>query len=248
MEKVVLITGGSLGIGNSLVKTFASNGYNIIFTYLTNKEKALNLKEEIENNYKVKVLTKKVDISNEDDIKEMIKNINNNFKKIDVLINNASHYKDNSYLDKSKEEFLKVLEVNVVGTFLITKYILNLMDKGIVINISSRDAYDTYNDLSMDYCASKAGINSLTKTFSLANTNNKFISIMLPFVNTESIKEMYEDYLKEELKRTNQKRLIEPSEVAESIYKLVNDKKLKTGDIKILDIDGSDKICIKNLE
>ena len=129
-----------------------------------------------------------------------------------------------------------------------SKVCVYMRDKGIVINISSRDAYDTYNDLSMDYCASKAGINSLTKTFSLANTNNKFISIMLPFVNTESIKEMYEDYLKEELKRTNQKRLIEPSEVAESIYKLVNDKKLKTGDIKILDIDGSDKICIKNLE
>ena len=237
MKKTVLVTGASKGIGKSTVLKFIKNGYNVVFTYLTDEENALKLEKELNENYDALVLAVKTDISNEEDVQKLLKIVKQKFNKIDVLINNASYVQDNNYIDKTKEEFLRVLEVNVVGTFLITKYITEIMENGIVINISSLDATKTYNELSMDYCASKAGINSLTQTFSLAIPNIKFISLMLPWVNTEKVKEMYEEYLNLELKRVGQKRLLEPEEVSEKIYSIVNDSIIKSGSILSMEVE-----------
>ena len=231
MKKTVLITGSAKGIGKACIEKFASEGYNVVINYLTSEKQAIELKNAVENLYGVKALCIKADISNEDEVKNMISKVINVFGKIDVLINNANYEQDNNYLEKTKEEFLRVLEVNVVGTFLVTKYASKYMNKGTVINISSLDAVETYRELSMDYCASKAGINSLTQTFSLALPNIKFISIMLPWVKTESVDEMYSEYLEEELKRVGQERLIEPEEVAEKICGLLDDISIKSGDI-----------------
>lgn len=231
MKKTVLVTGGAKGIGKATVLEFAKQGYNVVINYLTSEKEAFDLKNTVENLYGVSALCIKADISNEDEVKEMINKTISSFGKIDVLINNAAYARDNYYNEKSKEEFLRVLEVNVVGTFLVTKYASNYMNNGTVINISSLDAKDTYSEISMDYCASKAGVNSLSQTFSLAIPNIKFISLMLPWVRTESIEEMYDEYLEKELKRTGQKRLLEKEEVAKKIYDLVNDTSISTGDI-----------------
>lgn len=231
MKKSVLITGSAKGIGKACIEKFASEGYNVVINYLTSEKEALELKNTVENLYGVKALCIKADISNEYEVKNMIAEVINVFGNIDVLINNANYEQDNNYLEKTKEEFLRVLEVNVVGTFLVTKYASKYMNDGTVINISSLDATDTYRELSMDYCASKAGINSLTQTFSLALSNIKFISIMLPWVKTESVEEMFSEYLENELKKTGQKRLVETKEVAKKIYSLVEDTLIKSGDI-----------------
>ena len=151
------------------------------------------------------------------------------YKKIDIIVNNAALAIDNYLIDKTKEEFMKVLDTNVVAPFLITKIFRN--DVKTVINISSTDAVDTYNELSIDYCASKSALNSVTKTLSLAIPNITIVSLMLPWVNTEAIREMDPVYLESELKRTGQKRLIEPNEVAEKIYDLATKNSIKTGTI-----------------
>lgn len=231
MKKTVLITGSAKGIGKACIEKFASKGYNVVINYLTSEKQAIELKNAVENLYGVKALCIKADISNEDEVKNMISKVINVFGKIDVLINNANYEQDNHFLEKTKEEFLSVLEVNVVGTFLVTKYASKNMDNGTVINVSSLDATDTYRELSMDYCASKAGMNSLAQTFSLALPNIKFISIMLPWVKTESVEEMFEEYLENELKKAAQERLIETEEVAEKIYSLVDDRRVKSGDV-----------------
>lgn len=231
MSKTVLVTGSSKGIGKATILEFAKHGYNVVINYLNSKEAAKSLKNTVENLYGVKVLTIGTDISNEEQAEQMIKEVVNQFGKIDVLVNNAAHEQDNNYLEKTKEEFMKVLEVNVVGTFLVTKYFSKYSSEGIVINISSLDATETYNDLSMDYCASKAAVNSLTQTFSLACPNIKFISLMLPWVNTEDVQEMFPEYLESELKRVGQERLLEPSEVASKIYSFVDDDSIKSGSI-----------------
>lgn len=231
MKKTVLITGSAKGIGASTILKFAKEGYNVVINYLTSYDDALSLKNTVEKLYDVKALIIKADITNEDEVKNMIEEVHNKFGNIDVLVNNAAYECDDTYLDKTKEDFLRVLEVNVVGTFLVTKYASKYMNDGVVLNVSSRDSYDTYNELSMDYCASKAGVNSLTQTFSLAIKNIKFISLMLPWVNTEDIKEMFPEYLLSELKRTNQERLLEPVEVADKIYEVINDDTIKSGSI-----------------
>lgn len=237
MKKTVLITGSAKGIGRACIEKFASKGYNVAINYLTSRKEAFELKSTVETLYGVKALCIKADISNEDEVKNMVDEIINVFGRLDVLVNNANYQQDNNYIDKTKEEFLRVLEVNVVGTFLVTKYASKYMESGTVINISSLDATDTYNELSMDYCASKAGINSLTQTFSLALPSIKFISIMLPWVKTESVNEMFDEYLENELKRTGQKKLIEPEEVASKVYELTINNTIKSGSIVKINID-----------
>lgn len=231
MKKTALITGAAKGIGKETIIEFAKHGYNVVINYLTSNKEALELKNAVENLYSVQALFIKADISKEDEVKKMIDEIIKTFGRLDVLVNNANYQQDNHYTEKTKEEFLRVLEVNVVGTFLVTKYASKNMQSGTVINVSSLDATETYSELSMDYCASKAGVNSLAQTFSLALPNIKFISVMLPWVKTESVKEMFDEYLRSELKRTGQKKLIEPEEVAKKIYNLVEDNTIKSGNI-----------------
>lgn len=230
-RKVAVVTGSAKGIGKELIKKFASINYNVVIVYNTSKNEALELRNYIKNNYIVDVLVIKCDITKESDIKYMLNDILKKYSKIDVLINNAAYVCDNYIVDKSKEEFMKVLEVNVVGTFLVTKYFHPYLDNGIIINVSSTDAVDTYNRISMDYCASKAAINSLTKTFAQEFKNIRVIGVMPGWTNTESVKEMNPEYLIDELKRIGQERLYDPGEVAENIINVIEDINIESGSI-----------------
>lgn len=232
MEKTVLVTGSAKGIGSSLIRVYAKEGYNVVINYLNSEYLAKDLEKEIKEKYKVKVLCLKADITDENSIKEMLKTIIKEFSSIDILINNAALALDNSYLNKSKEEFMQVLETNVVGPFLMIKYASQYMKKNsVILNVSSTDAVDTYSELNIDYSASKAALNNLTKTYALILKDIKVLGVMLPWVNTESIEEMNQEYLKKELLRTNQKRLLESREVAQKIQKIIADEKNKSGSI-----------------
>ena len=231
MKKVALVTGSAKGIGKELIIEFAKNNYDVIITYNTSEKEALELQNYILDNYDVNCLSLKCDITNEIDIINMKNEIINIYDNIDVLINNAAYSCDNYIDQKTKDEFMKVLEVNVVGTFLVTKHLYRYI-KGTIVNISSTDAVDTYSDINIDYSASKAGINSLTKTFALTFPNIKVIGVMPNWTNTESIREMNQEYLQSELKRIEQDELEDPSIVAKNIIDLINDPNVKSGDIR----------------
>ena len=230
-KKVAVISGASKGIGKQLVIELSKIGYDIFFTYNTSKKEAILLRDNIQKKYNVNVYTQKCDNTNIDDILNLKKSILEKYDHIDLLINNASYSQDNYIDDKSKEEFMKVLEVNVVGTFLFTKYLYKYLDNGIIINISSTDSEDTYNRISMDYCASKAAINSLTKTFAQEFNNIKVIGVMPNWTDTESVKEMNNEYLQNELKRIGQDRLENPNDVAKKILKTAFDKNVKSSEV-----------------
>lgn len=230
-KKVAVVTGSAKGIGKELIKCLAKEGYDVVITYNTSESEALKLKEYVIKEFNIDALIIKCDITNEEEIKNMRDVIHSKYDKIDILINNAAYASDNYLVDKSKEEFMKVLEVNVVGTFLVTKYLYPCLDGGIIVNISSTDAVSTYSRISMDYCASKAGVNSLTKTFAQEFENIKVIGVMPSWTNTESIKEMNQDYLRSELKRIKQTKLYEPIEVAGNIIRIINDESVESGSI-----------------
>lgn len=235
INKTALITGASSDIGIAITKKLASMGYNVIIHYFKNKDAALNLEKEIIHNYCVKTLVIKADISSTNEVNNMINTILKEFPQIDVLINNAGIAIDNDIYDKTKEEFLRVLEVNLIGTFLVTKEVSKNMKEGTIINISSTDGIDTYNDLSMDYCASKAGINSLTKTLAMRFSNLKILALAPNWVKTKSVLEMDPQFLKNELARISQKELLTTEEVANKIEELIIDDNITSGNIIRLD-------------
>lgn len=237
--KTVLITGSSKGLGASLIRKFAENNYNVIITYNTSVVDAYKLEEEIEK-YDVVSSTVRCDISNENDIINLF-----NTYKVDVLINNAALSIDNDIMNKTKDEFMKVLEVNLVGTFLMCKEAIKNGVKEI-INISSTDSINTYNSLNVDYSSSKAGINLVTKLIATFFPNIRTFAVLPNWMNTESVLEMNSDFLKEELKRIGQEKLLDKDEVANAVYELYKNENIKSGDLIKIDYEGG--LCIEVLE
>ena len=118
MKKNALVTGCARGIGREIVLELARSGYNIIATYNTSLNEMNDLRKRVES-IGVKFDLYKLDIGNEDSINEMCNDIKTKHNYIDVLVNNAAIAIDNNFLAKTKEEFMKVLEVNLVGPFLL---------------------------------------------------------------------------------------------------------------------------------
>ena len=233
MKKIALITGCAKGIGREIALDLARSGYNIIATYNTSLKEITDLKKKIES-IGIKFESYKLDISNEGNIDEMCNDIKNRYKKIDVLVNNAALAIDNNFENKTKEEFMKVLEVNLVGPFLLIQKLYDLLTTSKIINIASTDGINTYSKLSMDYSASKAGLINLTRSLSLELEDAKIYALCPNWVNTESIREMNPDYLKDELERIGQKKLIEPKEVSKKVIEIIEND-IDSGSIIVME-------------
>lgn len=227
-KKVVLITGASRGIGAAIAKKMASLNYNIILNYVESFDRASILKEELEKNYSIQVLLAKADISNEQEIKKMVGASIEKFGHIDCLVNNAGIAIDSLVEDKTVADFRRILDVNLIGTFLVSREVAKYMvkeKKGCIINISSTNGIDTMYPYSLDYDASKAGVISLTKN--LAKEYAPFIrvnSIAPGWVNTEMNKELDVDYIKEEEEKILLNRFGEPEEIANVVAFLASDE------------------------
>lgn len=234
-NKTVLITGASSDIGISIIEFFVKCQANVIVTYCKSKDKAMNLVERLNKDYNVNLECVYVDLCQENSIDMLYNYVKEKYGKVDILINNAALSLDNDIDSKTKKEFMKVLETNVVGTFLMMKYFDKIVD-GYIFNMSSTDGIDTGNIYSIDYNASKAAINSLTKTFSLYS-ENKIISICPNWVDTNSTKQMDKNYLENELKRIGQDKLISPNTIVKVIDECIK-KNIPTG--SIIRIEGDD--------
>ena len=243
--KTVLVTGSSSGLGKSIIEKYASNGYNTIITYLTHENEALEFNEYIKNKYKVKSICVKLDISNEDDIQNLYKLILNDFGKIDVLVNNASICNDTLFEDKTKDNFMKIIEVNLVGTFLMSKTFGKLMynnKNGSIINISSNNGIDSYYSESLDYDASKAGVINLSHN--LANVFSPYVrvnTICPGWIETPMNENMSEEFKNKEINKILLKRFASPEEISNLVYFLSSDEASYIND-SIIKIDGG-KVC-----
>lgn len=236
-KKTVIITGGSRGIGASTVKEFAKNNYNIVLNYLQNDKLATNLKEEVETKYNVNVLLAKGDVSDERQVTKIISNTLKTFGTIDCLVNNAGIAIDTTLEDKTIKNFKKILDVNLIGCFLMCKYVGEVMlkeNKGSIINISSTNGIDSFYPYSMDYDASKAGVISLTHNFAIEYAPKIRVNCIAPgWVNTEMNKELDDEYKKYECKHILLNRFAEPEEIAETIYFVANSSYLNDSIIKV---------------
>ncbi len=200
-NKNIILTGATGGIGETIVETLISQKANLIASG-TNEKKL----KELKNKYN-KLIEIKQDISAHGELEQFIEKCSKQFgDKIDILINNAGVTKDNLTIRMSKDEWDKVININLTSTFLLSKYVIKKMLKkkfGKIINITSVVGH-TGNIGQANYSASKGCITSMSKSLSLEySKKNIMINCIAPgFIDTamtEKINEEYKNQLKSKI-------------------------------------------------
>lgn len=239
-RKSVLVTGGSRGIGKEVAIQYAEHGYDVIINYISDKTDVEGLKKEFDEKG-IESLIVKADVSKQEDVESLVKQAIEKFEKIDVLVNNAGITKDNLLMRMTEEEFDKVIDINLKGTFLVTKAVSKYMMKkreGSIINLSSVVGV-AGNAGQCNYSASKAGIIGFTKSIAkeLASRNIRANAVAPGFIATD-MTSVLSDAVKENI--NNQiplKRMGTAKEVAELIYFLGSEKSSYiTG--QVINVDG----------
>ena len=239
-RKTVFVTGGSRGIGKEVALKFAEEGYDVIINYVSEKTDVEALKKEFEEKG-AETLILKADVSKEVEVQEVIKQAIEKFGKIDVLVNNAGITRDNLLMRMSEEEFDKVLEINLKGTFIVTKAVTKYMMKkrsGSIINLSSVVGVSG-NAGQCNYSASKAGIIGFTKSVAkeLASRNIRANAVAPGFIETDMTNVLPENVKEEIHNQIPLKRMGSAKEVAELIYFLGSEKSSYiTG--QVINVDG----------
>ena len=222
MKKKIIITGATGGIGTSLVKKFHSLGGKVLATG-TNEEKLKKLNKEYPD-----IHTKKFDISKHDDIEEFINEAHIQLDGLDIIVNNAGITKDNLSLRMNKEEWEKVIGINLSSNFYLCKFAIKKMLKnkfGRVVNISSIVGH-TGNVGQVNYSASKGGLISLTKSFAAeyAKKNITVNCVSPGFTATEMTRNTWSDRIKKQVSSILLGRIADPEEIAEVIMFLCSEK------------------------
>ena len=163
--KTALITGGSRGIGESIVRAFVAQGAHVAFTYLSSAEKAEGIANELSSD-EIKVIAYKSDASDFTQSESLVNDVINDFGHIDILINNAGITKDTLMLRMSEEQWDDVIRVNLKSVFNLTKAVMKPMLKqksGSIINMGS--VVGVFGNAGQaNYAASKAGIIGFSKS------------------------------------------------------------------------------------
>ena len=233
MDKVAMITGATRGIGKQIALTLANEGYNIVLNYRTENDELKQLKNEIESK-KVKCLTVQGDVTNFEDCKQMIESAIKEFEKVDVLVNNAGITKDMLLARMKEEDFKQVIDVNLVGTFNMTKNVISYMMKarnGKIINISSV--------VGIAGNASKAGIIGFTKSLAkeVASRNILVNAVAPGFIETNMTDVLKQEVKDEIAKNIPLKRMGTPQDVANVVKFLASeDSSYITG--QVISVDG----------
>lgn len=240
MRKVALITGATRGIGREIALILAKEGYDIAINYRTENDDLIETKKAIEEN-NVKCVAVKGDVANFDDTEKMTNEVIKEYGKIDVLVNNAGITKDTLILRMKKEDFEDVIDVNLIGTFNMTKNVIPHMMKaktGRIVNLSSVVGI-AGNAGQTNYSASKAGIIGFTKSLAkeVASRNILVNAVAPGFIETNMTDVLKEDVKEEIAKSIPLKRMGTTRDVANLVKFLVSDdSSYITG--QVINVDG----------
>ena len=223
--KTVLVTGSTRGIGRAIVEEFAKHRANVVVSG-TVEEKAQEVANLLAQNYGVKTLGVGMDVSNPQSVEEAFKKIHSTFEGIDILVNNAGITRDTLFLRMKLEDWQKVLEVNLTGTFLVTKQVVRHMTKkrwGRIINITSVVGF-TGNVGQVNYSTTKAGLVGFTKSLAkeLAPRNILVNAVAPGFIETDMTETLKEEIKEEYKRRIPLGRFGKPQEVARVVLFLAS--------------------------
>ena len=222
MTKIAIVTGGTRGIGASISKKLKSSNFEVIANYASNDDAARSFSKE--NNIEVV----KWDVGNFDECKKSISQIYEDYKNVDILINNAGITRDAPLHKMSKDNWQKVIDVNLNSVFNMTSLVINKMREnsfGRIVHISSVNGQKGQFGQT-NYAATKSALIGFSKSLALESASKGITSnVICPgYINTEMVSAIREDILKSIIETIPNKRLGEADEVAEMVDYLVSDK------------------------
>ena len=239
-NKIVLVTGAGRGIGASIAKRFASEGAEVIVNYSGNDEAAQKTVDEITATGG-QAQKYKCSVNDSESVKVMIDEIIKKFGRIDILVNNAGITKDGLMLRMTDEDFDRVIDVNLKGTFNCTKYVSKYMLKqksGKIINISSVVGLSG-NAGQVNYSASKAGIIGITKSAAkeLSSRGITVNAVAPGFIKTEMTDVLKDDIKKAIMENIPMKAFGETEDIANAVAFLASEEaRYITG--QVISVDG----------
>lgn len=205
MNKVVIVTGASRGIGRDIATTLAKKGYIVIANYNKSENKAIEVQQNLKKeNINIDIF--KADVSNRDEVKKLVQFVINKYKKIDCVINNAGIDQVKMFLDITDTDWNNMISNNLNSVFYMCQEVLPYMiheKNGVIINISSIWGV-TGASCESHYAVSKAGVDALTKSLAkeMGPSNIRINSIAPGFIDTEmnnNLNEEEKQEIKEEI-------------------------------------------------
>ncbi len=228
-RRVLFVTGGARGIGATIARFFAEQGFDVAIGDIVHDEEVEKNLEYIKNKG-VNALFVKLDVSKEESVDQAVREIMSRLGRIDVLVNNAGIARD-SYIHKmTLEKWNKVLEINLTGAYICSRKVLPYMIKqggGVIVNISSIVGL-LGNIGQANYASSKAGLIGLTYTLAkeLAPYGIRVVAIAPGFARTRMALSVPKNILVDYIRRLPIPRLVEPLEIAKLVYHIVENDAL----------------------
>ncbi|MFT9488133.1 MAG: 3-oxoacyl-[acyl-carrier-protein] reductase [Tepidibacillus sp.] len=239
-SKVAIVTGASRGIGREIALALAEAGANVVINYMGNRERAEEVAELVKELGRV-ALVVQADVSNPDDVENMVNLTLTKFGKIDILVNNAGITRDNLIMRMKVEDWDTVIDTNLKSVFLLSKAVSRQMMKqreGRIINISSVVGV-LGNPGQANYVAAKAGVIGLTKTLAreFASRGITVNAVAPGFIETDMTASLKEEIRTQLLSQIPLARLGSAKDVAKVVRFLVSeDASYMTG--QVLHVDG----------
>ena len=224
--KTAIITGASKGIGKGIAETFAKQGANVAFTFLSSVEKGQALEQELQQ-YGTQVKGYRSDASKMDDAEALVAQVIEDFGGVHIVVNNAGITKDTLLMRMTEEDFNRVIEVNLNSVFNMTKAVQRTFLKqrsGSIINISSVVG-EMGNPGQVNYSSTKSALIGFTKSLAkeLGSKNINVNAVSPGFIETE-ITDVLSDTIKEKYKEIIPlSRFGQPEDVAKAVLFLASD-------------------------
>jgi 3-oxoacyl-[acyl-carrier protein] reductase len=238
-DKRVLITGGTRGLGRAIAVNFAREGAWVAVSYFSDDSSALDTDAELKK-ISPEFLTVKADVSSKTAVEEMMSNVLSKWDYVDVLVNNAGIIKDKMLMFMNEDDWDRVLDVNLKGTYLCSKAVIKSMiarKSGCIINMTSPSAL-TGRISQTNYAASKGGIISFTKSLSreIARLGITVNAVCPGVITTNMTEDLDEKTKNDFLQMIPMGRFGNPDDVAGAVLFLASEKaRYITGQVLVVD-------------
>ncbi|MDD2005245.1 3-oxoacyl-ACP reductase family protein [Pseudomonas putida] len=242
-QKIAVVTGGSRGIGKSIVLALAGAGYQVAFSYVRDEASAAALQAQVEGLGR-ECLAVQCDVKEAPSIQAFFERVEQRFERIDLLVNNAGITRDGLLATQSLSDITEVIQTNLVGTLLCCQQVLPCMMRqrsGCIVNLSSVAAQKPGKGQS-NYAAAKGGVEALTRALAveLAPRNIRVNAVAPGIVSTDMSQALVGAHEQEIQSRLLIKRFARPEEIADAVLYLAERGLYVTGEV--LSVNGGLKM------